>query len=76
MRIVLIGLHENAEMKPHKTKGVLTVQVLEGKIEFTAAKQNPQLEKGQMIALQDNTIHSVKAVKESFFLLTLAMNSK
>lgn len=76
MRIVLIGLHENAEMKPHKANGVISVQVLEGKIEFTSEDQSPQLEKGQMIALHDNLMHSVKALKESFFLLTLAMNSK
>lgn len=74
MRIVLMGLHENAEMKPHKANGVISVQVLEGKIEFTAEPQTAHLEKGQMIALQENMTHSVKAVAESFFLLTLAMN--
>lgn len=76
MRIVLIGLHENAELKPHKANGVISVQVLQGKIEFTAEQQNTHLEKGQMIALQENVTHSVRALTESFFLLTLAMNSK
>lgn len=76
MRIVLIGLHQNAELNPHKANGVISVQVIEGKIEFAAEKQITLLEKGQMIALQENIIHSVKALKESFFLLTLAMNNK
>jgi quercetin dioxygenase-like cupin family protein len=76
MRIVLIGLHENAELKPHKANGVISVQVLEGKIEFTAEQQRTQIEKGQMIALQENITHGVRALTESFFLLTLAMNSK
>jgi quercetin dioxygenase-like cupin family protein len=76
IRIVLIGLHENAELKPHKANGVISVQVLEGKIEFTAEQQSTQIEKGQMIALQENITHSVKALTESFFLLTLAMNNK
>ena len=76
MRIVLLGLHANAELKPHKANGVISVQVIEGQIEFTAEQQTTQLEKGQMIALHDNIIHSVKALKESFFLLTLAMNNK
>lgn len=74
MRIVLIGLHENAELKPHKANGVINVQVLQGKIEFTAGQQNTHLERGQMVALQDNITHSVRALTESFFLLTLAMN--
>jgi len=74
MRIVIIGLHENAELKPHKANGVISVQALEGKIQFTAEQQITQLEKGQMIALQENIMHSVKALTDSFFLLTLAMN--
>ena len=76
MRIVLIGLHKNAELKPHIANGVISVQVLEGKIEFTAEQQNTQIEKGQMIALQENITHSVKALTESYLLLTLTMNNK
>ena len=76
MRIVLIGLHEKSELKPHKASGVISVQVLEGKIEFAAEQQNTLLEKGQMIALQENITHSVKALAESFFLLTLAIKNK
>lgn len=74
MRITLIGLHENAELKPHKASGVISVQLAEGKIEFTAEGQKIHLEKGQMLALQENSIHSVKALTESFFLLTLVIN--
>lgn len=76
MRIVLMGLHENAELKPHKTNGVISVQVLQGKINFMTEQQSALIEKGQMITLQENIIHSVKALTESFFLLTLAMKSK
>jgi len=76
MRIVLMGLHENAELKPHKANGVISVQILEGKINFIADQQSTTLEKGQMIALHENIIHSVKALKKSFFILTLSMNNK
>src|SRR5690606_9300732 len=64
MRIVLIVLHENAELKPHKANGVISVQVLEGRIEFATEQQTTQLQKGQMIALQENITHSVKALTE------------
>ncbi len=76
MRMVIIGLHKNAELKPHKANGVISVQVLEGKIEFTAEQQSTQIEKGQMVALTENITHSVRALTESFFLLTLSMNEK
>lgn len=74
MRIVLTGLHKDAELKPHKANGVINVQVLEGKVNFITEQQSVILEKGQMIALQDNITHSLVALAESFFLLTLAMN--
>lgn len=74
MRIVLIGLHDQAELKPHKANGIISVQVLEGEIEFYTETQRVQMAKGKMIALQENIVHGVKALKESFFLLTLAIN--
>jgi quercetin dioxygenase-like cupin family protein len=73
MRIVLIGLHKNAAIKPHKANGVISVQVLSGQINFIADQQNSLLEAGQMIALQANITHSVVALSESFLLLTLAV---
>ena len=73
MRIVLLGLHENAELKTHSANGVITVQVLEGQIKFTTEQQVVELQKGQMLALQKQVPHSVLALKETFFLLTMAM---
>ncbi|MBW8523761.1 cupin domain-containing protein [Chryseobacterium chendengshani] len=76
MRILIIGLHQNAELKPHTAAGIISVQVLEGQIEFYTELQNTILEKGQMIALHENITHSVKALKDSFFLLTISMTKK
>lgn len=76
MRIVLIGLHANAELKPHKADGVISVQVLQGEIVFATEQEAIDLKSGKMVALQENIIHSVKARSESFFLLTLAMNQR
>ena len=72
MRIVLIALHEDAVIAKHTANGVLSVQVLEGEIVFSAANQSVVLKKGQMIAVHKDEPHSVAAIKESVFLLTLA----
>ncbi|RYY16072.1 MAG: hypothetical protein EOO04_27565 [Chitinophagaceae bacterium] len=74
LRIVLLGLHQNAELKTHKANGMISVQVLEGKINFTTLESVVSLERGQMIALHENIAHSVVAVTDTFFLLTMAMN--
>lgn len=76
MRIVLMGLHENAALKSHKANGVISVHVLEGKIDFITEHRSSLIGKGQIIALQENVIHSIIALTESFFLLTLAMHNK
>ena len=73
MCVVLIGLHQNAELKTHTANGIINVQVLEGQIKFTTEQQVTNLEKGQMLALKKQLPHSVFALKETFFLLTMAM---
>lgn len=76
MRIVLMGLHRNTSLKPHKANGMLSVQVLEGKIDFITEQKTTQLAKGEMIALHENITHSVFATDESFILLTVTINNK
>jgi len=73
VRIVLNGLHENAELKPHTANGIISVQVLEGHLRFTTEDKTVELQKGQMLALHKKVPHSVTALKETFFLLTLVM---
>lgn len=72
MTIVLVALHANAEMKPHTAKGVISVQVLEGSIKFGTTGQSVTLDKTQMVTLHENIQHSVVALEESVFLLTVA----
>jgi quercetin dioxygenase-like cupin family protein len=71
MRIVLIALHKEAVMKKHTAEGIISVQVLEGEINFSTDNESIVLGQGNMIALHTGLPHSVKAIKESVFLLTL-----
>lgn len=71
MRIVLMGLHRDGVLKSNKVNGVLTMQVIEGKIKIEVGRQQLLLEKGQLIALQANIVHSVVAIEECFFLITI-----
>lgn len=74
MRIVLVALHEKAELKRHTAEGIISVQLLDGKIEFGTDDKTVELEIGQMIALHKGLHHWVKAIKESVFLLTISTN--
>lgn len=73
MRMVLIALHQGAEMKTHTAPGIISVQVLEGHIRFTTERHAAEMSKGQMLALHAGIPHSIVATEEAVFLLSLAI---
>ena len=73
MRIVLLALHEGAELKTHTAPGIISVQVLEGRLMFRTAEQATELTQGQLLTLHAGIPHRVTAVTEVVFLLTLAI---
>lgn len=73
MRIVMIALKPGAELKTHTAPGAISVQVLEGKIQFNTENASIELYKGQLLTLQLGLAHSVTASLESIFLLTISM---
>ena len=75
MCIVLIALHDEAVMKRHTADGIISVQVLEGEINFSTDNESLVLGPSDMIALHAKWPHSVKAIKESVFLLTYTTTS-
>lgn len=76
MRLVLVALHQGAELTRHKAEGAISIQVLEGNITFGTDEESKELAAGQMIVLQKGIHHEVKAVTESVFLLTLTPVAK
>lgn len=71
MRIVLIALHAGAAMKTHTADGIISLQVIDGRMKFNANNRTIELSKGQMLALHKGIQHSVLAIEETIFLLTL-----
>ena len=71
LRIVLIALRKGAEMIKHKADGLISIQVLEGKMQLHTDDQSFKLGKGQMLALHKGIPHSLLAKKKTIFLLTL-----
>ncbi|PCJ66464.1 MAG: hypothetical protein COA58_06715 [Bacteroidetes bacterium] len=69
--IVLRGMHKKNTRKPSRVNGDATVQVLKGKIKIHVDGSFIQLKKGQMLGITSDTLHSVEAVRDSFYLLTV-----
>ena len=71
-RVVLTALQAKARMPEHKTEGRISVHVLSGHIRLRAAGRTFSLRPGSLLALDQGVPHSVEALEESAFLITIA----
>jgi quercetin dioxygenase-like cupin family protein len=71
MRIVLVIMHDGAEMRPQTIDALVSLHVLDGYLRVTTDEQSAQVETGQILTLHANIYHSVKAVVETTFILTM-----
>ena len=68
---IRIAFKEGQVMKEHKTKFPITVMTLKGCIEFTVNDEIFTLDAGDVIALEGNVMHELKATEESIVRLSL-----
>ena len=69
--ILLRGMHKKSLRKCGKVNSDATIQVLKGKIKIHVEGSPIKLKRGQMLGISANTEHSVEAVRDSFYLLTV-----
>ena len=75
LRVTLIGLAAGGELASHHADGPISVQVLEGAIEFEAGGKTWLLSTGELLALEAGMEHAVRAPEGGVFLLTVAAPS-
>ena len=68
---IRIAFKEGQVMKEHKTKFPITVMTMKGSIEFGVGEETFILNEGDLIALEGNIMHELKALKESVVRLSL-----
>jgi len=71
MRIVLVIMHSGAEMRPQTIDALVSLHVLNGYLEITTDEQTATVNMGQILTLHAHINHSVKAVVETTFVLTM-----
>jgi quercetin dioxygenase-like cupin family protein len=71
-RIVLIAMRAGSRWEDHKTNARIGLHVLRGDIRFHTANGTFELRPGQLLTLAPSIVHSVDALEESAFLLTLS----
>jgi quercetin dioxygenase-like cupin family protein len=72
LRIVLIALKARSRIPEHHTAGQISIQAIVGHIQVRAEGRSFELRTGGLLALARGLPHSVEALEESAFLLTIA----
>ena len=73
MHVIRMVMPAGKEIPEHKAPGEIIIHCMEGQIALTAMGKTEQLDAGQLICLSAGQPHSVHAIMDSSFLLTLLL---
>ena len=71
LRVVLVALKAGGLMHEHHADAPITVHGLEGRIRFDVAGRSYELTPGRVLVVAAGLRHSVHAIEQSAFLLTM-----
>ena len=74
--VLAILFEEEGRLPEHATKGVATIQVLQGRLEIETPDERHALADGGLLVLRPGVPHSVQALKPSRMLLTVHLVSE
>lgn len=72
LRVTLVVLGSGGELAEHEAAGPITVQVVEGRIRFSAGDEKHDLAPGQLLAVGPGIRHRVTSDHGATFLLTVS----
>jgi quercetin dioxygenase-like cupin family protein len=73
LEVVRVVLPAGTAMREHATPGEITVQCIEGRIEFTTPAATQVLQAGDFIHLRGEEPHALRALHDSSALVTICL---
>ena len=73
LTIALFVFEQGASMAQHKAEGVVTVQVLQGRLRMSADGERHDLPTGSLLVLAPGVSHDVLAMEPTRMLLTVCL---
>lgn len=71
IRHVVVALHPEAVLQKPAAEGVMTIQILLGRLQAQAGDLATTISSGQIITVAEKTPYHFKALEETSFLLTM-----
>ena len=71
LSVVLVVMHGGSSIEYHQTRCPVTVQVVEGQLRINTDKESVNVGTGEIATLPAGLRHSLEALQECGFLLTL-----
>ncbi len=71
LHVTLTALKAGACLCPHQTPGAVTIQMLRGRLDVSVRGEHVDMMAGDLLALDAGVQHSLHALDESAFLLTI-----
>ena len=71
INVALMMLKKGAKLQQHHTRAPITVQVIEGRINFIASGKTQLVTLGTIVALDRTIEHSIEALEECAIVLTV-----
>ena len=73
LEVIRLVMPADKTMPPHKVKGEITIQCLEGEIELVIDGQPQRMKAGQLVWLEGDADHALKAISNSSLLVTIVL---
>jgi hypothetical protein len=74
-QIILTALHEDTMIQSFQSNDSVTLQIIEGRLNFYTRKKSIILNKGHMLTLSEKINYNLTSMEETVFLLTIIKDS-
>jgi quercetin dioxygenase-like cupin family protein len=74
LEVIRLVVPAGKEVPEHKAPGEITVQCLEGAVDFTAGGRTQRLAAGEMLYLAAGVAHSLRGAQDASVLLTVLLH--
>jgi quercetin dioxygenase-like cupin family protein len=76
LEVIRLIVQAGKEIPHHQVTGEITVQCLEGLVNFSTQGQTKTLQAGQLLYLAGSELHALKGVEDSSVLVTILLAKK